>query len=78
LFNLYHNKITTIGWHGYDATVVKDMRATFYAWGPAFKSHLTISPFENVEIFPMVNQILGLTYNSQVDGNKQLAKQVLK
>jgi len=78
LFNLYNNKITTIGWHGYDATVVKDMGATFYAWGPAFKSNLTIKPFDNVDIFPLVNQILGLTYNTKVDGNKQLAKQVLK
>ena len=78
LFNLYNNKISTIGWHGYDATVVKDMGATFYAWGPAFKSDLTIKPFDNVDIFPLVNQILGLTYNTKVDGTKQLAKQVLK
>ena len=78
LFNLYNNKITTIGWHGYDATVVKDMEATFYAWGPAFKNHLTVKPFDNVDIFPMINQILGLRYSSKVDGTKQLAKQVLK
>jgi hypothetical protein len=78
LFNLYNNKITTIGWHGYDATVVKEMGATFYAWGPAFKSHLTIKPFDNVDIFPLVNQILGIKYNTKVDGTKQLAIKVLK
>jgi predicted AlkP superfamily pyrophosphatase or phosphodiesterase len=79
VFNLYGSKITgPIGWHGYDATVVKDMQATFYAWGPAFKSHLTIAPFDNVDIFPMINQILGLTYSAKVDGTKHLAREILK
>ncbi len=78
VFNLYNSKFTTIGWHGYDATVVKDMHATFYAWGPAFKNHLTVAPFENVDVFPLINQILGLTYTGNVDGTKQLANEILK
>ena len=78
VFNLYNTKFTTIGWHGYDATVVKDMHATFYAWGPAFKNHLTVAPFENVDVFPLINQILGLTYTGNVDGTKQLANEILK
>lgn len=78
VFNLYKSKFTTIGWHGYDATVVKDMGATFYAWGPAFKNHLTIAPFENVDIFPMINQVLGLTYSNKVDGTKKPANEILK
>jgi hypothetical protein len=78
VFNLYGTRFTTIGWHGYDATVVKDMGATFYAWGPAFKSHLTIAPFENVDVFPMINQLLGLKYDAKVDGTKQLANEILK
>lgn len=78
VFNLYNSKFSTVGWHGYDATVVKDMGATFYAWGPAFKSHLTIAPFENVDVFPMINQILGLSYDNNVDGTKLLANEILK
>jgi len=78
VFNLYSTKFTTIGWHGYDATVVKDMHATFYAWGPAFKNHIVVAPFENVNVFPLVNQILGLTYSGQVDGTNQLANEILK
>jgi len=66
------------GWHGYDATEVKEMRATFYAWGPAFKQHLTIPGFENVDIFPMINQLLGLSYTNKVDGTKKLADEILK
>lgn len=77
VFDLYHKKMDP-GWHGYDATVVKDMHATFYVWGPAFKSNLTIPAFNNVDIFPMINQILGLTYTNKVDGTKKLANEILK
>ncbi|WP_461453278.1 alkaline phosphatase family protein [Mucilaginibacter sp.] len=77
VFDLYHRKMDP-GWHGYDPTVVKDMHATFYAWGPAFKSNLTVAPFTNVDIFPLINQILGLTYTNKVDGTKELADKVLK
>lgn len=77
VFNLYNNKITTIGWHGYDATVVKDMGATFYAWGPAFKSNITIPTFENVDVFPIITQILGLTNTNKIDGTNKAAKEVL-
>ena len=77
VFDLYHRKMDP-GWHGYDPTVVKDMHATFYAWGPAFKSDLIIPAFNNVDIFPMINQILGLTYTNKVDGTKKLADEILK
>ena len=77
VFNLYNNKITTIGWHGYDPTVVKDMGATFYAWGPAFKSNVTIPAFENVNVFPIITQILGLSYTNKIDGTNKVAKEVL-
>lgn len=76
VFNLYNRKMDP-GWHGYDPAAVKDMHATFYAWGPAFKPHTQISAFPNVDIFPMVSGILGLNYNFKVDGSKQLAHEVL-
>lgn len=77
VFDLYHKKMDP-GWHGYDATVVKDMQATFYAWGPAFKNNLVIPTFNNVDVFPMINQLLGITYTNKVDGTKELAKRILK
>jgi predicted AlkP superfamily pyrophosphatase or phosphodiesterase len=77
VFNLYNNKFTTIGWHGYDATVVKDMHATFYAWGPAFKSNLTIPTFENVDVFPVITQLLGLSNTNKIDGTDKVAKEIL-
>ncbi len=65
------------GAHGYDPSVVKDMHATFYAWGPAFKPHTEISAFPNVDLYPMITRILGLDYTEKIDGSKQLANEVL-
>lgn len=66
------------GQHGYDATEVMDMHATFYAWGPAFKDHLTIAPFTNIEVFPLMTKLLGITHANKIDGTDELANKVLK
>jgi predicted AlkP superfamily pyrophosphatase or phosphodiesterase len=76
VFNLYSKKINT-GWHGYDPGLVKDMHATFLAWGPAFKPHTTIPSFQNVDVFNLIKNILGLTYSGKVDGTDKLADEVL-
>jgi predicted AlkP superfamily pyrophosphatase or phosphodiesterase len=47
------------GAHGFDPSI-KEMHASFYAWGPQFKTEKTISSFENVHIYPMVCRLLGL------------------
>ncbi|AMR33777.1 phosphodiesterase [Mucilaginibacter sp. PAMC 26640] len=77
VFNLYNRKTISPGWHGYDPTVVKDMHATFYAWGPAFKKHLNINSFPNVNVYNLISAILGLKISEKVDGTDELAKQVL-
>ncbi len=66
------------GHHGYDPAKVKDMHAVFYAWGPAFKEHLKVSSFENVHVYPLVAQILGLPYTHPIDGSANLANLILK
>jgi predicted AlkP superfamily pyrophosphatase or phosphodiesterase len=66
------------GAHGYDPSLVKDMLATFYAWGPAFKDHLKIPEFENVDVYALVTKILGLTYRGKIDGSPKLAEEILK
>ncbi len=76
VFNMHNRKIDP-GEHGYDPSAVKDMHATFYAWGPAFKPHTQISAFPNVNIFPLVSTILGLNYSFKVDGTKQLTHEAL-
>ena len=55
-----------------------EMRATFYAWGPAFKKHKTIGGFENVNIYPLVAKILRLNYTNEIDGKLKVLRAVLK
>ncbi|WPU92628.1 ectonucleotide pyrophosphatase/phosphodiesterase [Mucilaginibacter sabulilitoris] len=76
LFNLWNKKINP-GWHGYDPSLVKDMHATFLAWGPVFKPHTVIQPFENVDVFNLVKSILGLSYTGKIDGTDKLAHAIL-
>ncbi|MGY4537759.1 putative AlkP superfamily pyrophosphatase or phosphodiesterase [Mucilaginibacter sp. UYNi724] len=78
VFNLWNSKkALNPGWHGYDPTVVADMRASFIAWGPAFKKHLVVSPFENVSVFNLISEILGIKHTDKIDGTNQLANKVL-
>lgn len=66
------------GYHGFEPLVVKNMHATFMAWGPAFKQHLSIPSFENVNVYPMVAEILGLKITETIDGRKEVLKGILK
>ena len=77
VFNFSTRK-TTPGKHGFDNHTI-DMRATFMAWGPAFRSGLQISDFENVNIYPLVAKILGLQIDEkQIDGKLEVLKNTLK
>ena len=66
------------GFHGFDPAAVPDMKATFYAWGPAFKQGLQIPAFKNVEVYDIVTRILGLTKTSKTDGTGKVAQKILK
>ncbi|PRY11978.1 putative AlkP superfamily pyrophosphatase or phosphodiesterase [Pontibacter ummariensis] len=77
VFHFYDRKPAP-GTHGYDPDAVKDMHATFYAWGPAFKEGLKVPSFKNIQVYPIVAEILGLEYTHQIDGDKSVAEQVLK
>jgi predicted AlkP superfamily pyrophosphatase or phosphodiesterase len=66
------------GKHGYDPRL-PEMRASFLAWGPAFKSGKKINGFENVHVYPLVAKILGLQYDQKaIDGNLSVLKHTLK
>ena len=65
------------GVHGYD-NYIKEMRATFYAWGPAFKKHKKIGGFENINIYPLIAEILKLDYTNKIDGRLSVLKQILR
>ncbi|MGE4513611.1 MAG: ectonucleotide pyrophosphatase/phosphodiesterase [Chryseobacterium sp.] len=69
---------TSAGKHGYDSRTVPEMKATFFAWGPAFKNNMAIGEFENVNVYPLVAHILGLKINQPIDGKFKVLKQTLK
>lgn len=75
---LEKDQTTSAGKHGYDPKLVPEMKATFYAWGPAFKSNQVINEFENVNVYPLVAEILGLKINDKIDGKLKVLKQTLK
>jgi predicted AlkP superfamily pyrophosphatase or phosphodiesterase len=66
------------GKHGYDPRL-PEMRASYLAWGPSFKSGIKIKGFENVHVYPMIAKILGLRYDQKtIDGNLSVLKNTLK
>ena len=49
-----------VGAHGFDPARVPDMKASFFAMGPDIRSGVTVEPFENVDVYPLVAKLLGL------------------
>lgn len=47
------------GSHGYDPAL-PSMRALFIAHGPAFRRGAVLSPFDNVDVYPLLARLLGL------------------
>jgi len=64
------------GTHGYD-NKVKDMHAIFYAKGPDFKVNKRLRTFQNVSVYNLIAQILGLEIEA-VDGDFSEVKDMLK
>jgi predicted AlkP superfamily pyrophosphatase or phosphodiesterase len=63
--------------HGFDPALAV-MHATFYAWGPAFKTNYKIRGFENINIYPLITDILQLKITDPVDGNIRVLKPILR
>ncbi|MBO6213741.1 ectonucleotide pyrophosphatase/phosphodiesterase [Algoriella sp.] len=76
--NYFSNHNAPKGSHGFFVKETPEMKATFMAWGPNFKSGKVIKPFENIQIYPMLAKILGLPIEDKIDGNNQLANKILK
>jgi len=62
--------------HGFDPELTS-MHATFVAWGPAIRAGVTVPPFENIHVYPLLCSLLGLK-PAACDGDEQLAVKVLK
>ena len=75
---LEKGKKTSVGKHGYNPKTTPEMRATFYAFGPAFKNHLKINKFSNVNVYQLIAKILGLKITEPIDGNIKVLDKILK
>jgi predicted AlkP superfamily pyrophosphatase or phosphodiesterase len=65
------------GMHGYDPYRFKTMRAIFYAEGPDIRRGATVEPFENVNLYPFIARILGLSIGP-VDGDLKVLQGILQ
>ncbi len=64
------------GAHGFDP-LMKEMHASFYAWGPQIKKGKTIDSFENIHVYPFVCRLLGLSYSEKIDGDPEVLGKLL-
>ena len=75
---LEKGKSTSVGKHGYNPRITSEMKAVFYAWGDFFKNNLEISEFSNVNVYPLVAEILGLKISEPIDGKASILQKTLK
>ncbi|TXH21895.1 MAG: alkaline phosphatase family protein [Chitinophagaceae bacterium] len=71
-------RISSLGKHGFNVYKVPEMKAAFVAWGPAFKTNKKIKSFENIHVYPMIAEILGLNITHDIDGDAKVLNQILK
>lgn len=60
-----------LGVHGYDPEATPDVRGIFYAQGPNIKSGITVAPFQNIHVYPLIAKILGLPL-PPIDGKSEV------
>ena len=65
------------GEHGYDPLGMPEMKALFVAEGPDIRAGADVQPFENVDLYPLIAQILGLPVG-KIDGNAKPLEPILK
>lgn len=70
-------KTDVFGEHGFSPRH-KEVWGIFYANGPQIKSGFQIEPFQNIHIYPLVCQILGLPIPEEIDGKLEVLQPILK
>jgi len=62
------DRAPTPGNHGFDPTMMPEMKAVFYAEGPDIRAGVKLKPFDNVNVYPLIVKLLGLD-SPPVDGS---------
>jgi predicted AlkP superfamily pyrophosphatase or phosphodiesterase len=55
------------GQHGWD-NLLPSMRATFIAMGPDIRAGVTVDDVENIDVYPLMTELLGLKPAADIDG----------
>ena len=55
------------GQHGWD-NMLPSMRATFVAMGPGIRPGVTVDEIENIDVYPLMTELLGLRPGAGIDG----------
>jgi len=66
-----------VGEHGYDPELTSDVRGIFYAQGPNINSGMTLVPFQNIHIYPLIAKILGLPL-PPIDGKPEVLEKLYR
>ncbi len=69
-------KTEVFGEHGFSPKN-KEAWGIFYASGPQIEAGLQIPPFQNIHIYPLICQILGLPIPEGIDGKAEVLESVL-
>ena len=70
-------KTEVFGEHGF-SPAYQDMWGIFYAKGPQIQKGLTLAPFQNIHIYPLLCRLLGLPIPSTIDGKEAVLAPLLK
>jgi len=65
------------GGHGFNPRTMPEMKAIFFAAGPDVRAGVQLKPFENVNIYPFIAEMLGLKA-PEVDGTLDVLRPALK
>lgn len=66
------------GTHGFDPLLYPEMGALFIARGPAFKKGLMVPQFQNIHLYPMMAEVMGITPITEIDGKTAVLGDILK
>jgi alkaline phosphatase D len=66
-----------LGGHGFNPRTMPEMKAIFFAAGPDVRPGVQLKPFENVNIYPFIAEMLGLDA-PPVDGTIDVLRPALK
>jgi len=64
--------------HGFDPKMNRNLDAIFIANGPSFNTNQVIEAFENIHIYPLLIEVLGLDNINSVDGDIKVLKPIIR